>query len=71
MNKLVVTTYNGSIYIVDIEKETISGGRFGEATVSFTMVGSLMIGDTLKGFAFFDGDWWAFRTSTVEKIARV
>jgi len=70
MNKLVVTTKSGSVYIVDTEKNTISGGRFGEEIISFEMIGSLMIGDVLKGVVFFNGDWWAFRTSTVEKIAR-
>ena len=52
------------------EKETISGGRFGEATVSFKMIGSLMIGDSMKGVVFFNGGWWVLRTSTVEKIVR-
>lgn len=70
MNKLVVTTKSGSIYVVDVEKNTISGGIFGQQIVSCKIDGYIMIGASMQGVAFFNHEWIKLMTSTVEKIAR-
>ena len=70
MNKLVVTTKSGSIYVVDVEKNTISGGMFGQQIVSCKIDGYIMIGASMRGVAFFNHEWGMLTTSTVEKITR-